>query len=32
MKIDQNKYPIIIVTALVFFLVLALVLGFNPAH
>lgn len=32
MKVDKYQYPIIIVTALVFFLILAIVLGFTPAH
>jgi hypothetical protein len=32
MKVDKYQYPVIIVAALVFFLILAIVLGFTPAH
>lgn len=32
MKVDIYQYPVIIVAALVFFLILAIVLGFTPAH
>ncbi len=32
MKVDKYQYPVIIVAALVFFLILAIILGFTPAH
>jgi len=32
MKIDKYNYPVIIVAAMVFFLILALALGFTPSH
>jgi hypothetical protein len=32
MKVDKYHFPVIIVTALVLFFVLALILGFTPAH
>jgi len=32
MKIDKFNYPVIIVAAMVFFLILALALGFTPSH
>jgi hypothetical protein len=32
MKIDRFYYPVVIVAALVFFLILALALGFTPSH
>ena len=32
MKVDKFNYPVIIVAALVIFFILALVLGFTPAH
>ena len=32
MKVDKFNYPVIIVAALVIFFILALILGFTPAH
>jgi len=32
MRVDKYSYPVIIVAALVIFFILALVLGFTPAH
>jgi len=32
MKIDKYNYPVIIIAAMVFFLILALALGFTPSH
>jgi len=32
MKVDKYHFPVIIVAALVGFFVLALILGFTPAH
>jgi len=32
MKVDKYQYPVIIVAALVFFLILAIALGFTPVH
>lgn len=32
MKVDKYHFPVIIIVALVFFLVLGLALGFVPAH
>jgi hypothetical protein len=32
MKVDKYHFPVIIVAALVLFFILALVLGFTPAH
>jgi len=32
MKVDKYQFPVIIIAALVFFFILALVLGFAPPH